>query len=84
LGCAGDRVERGGCRMGDGMRGEISREKMHYTSGDWVNRPEINLSGWPINRKGQRVGRLNAGATNMARKFLARYDQEQQAKKEVK
>lgn len=58
------------------MRGEISREPHYFTASEWINKPEINLSGWPINRKGQKLGRLNAGGTNAAKKLLARLKKE--------
>ena len=63
------------------MKGEVNRERHFFTEPHWVNRPEINLSGWPINRPGQKLARLNSGATNMGKKFLARYDKEQAAKR---
>lgn len=59
------------------MRGEVSREPHYFTSSEWINKPpSINLSGWPINRKGQTLGRLNAGATNRCKKLLARMEKE--------
>lgn len=58
------------------MRGEISREPRYFTSGEYVNRKEILLSSWPINKKGQHIGRINAGGTNMAKKMLARLEKE--------
>lgn len=62
------------------MRGEISREPHYFMSSEWINKPSINLSinlsGWPINRKGQTLGRLNAGSTNKAKKLLARMEKE--------
>lgn len=58
------------------MKGEVNRERPFFTEPHWVNRPEINLSGWPINRKGQTLGRLNAGATNRCKKLLARMEKE--------
>ena len=58
------------------MKGEISRERLYFTESHWVNRPEINLSGWPINRKGQRLGRINAGGTNKVKKMLVRLAKE--------
>lgn len=58
------------------MKGEVNRERHFFTEPHWVNRPEINLSGWPINRKGQTLGRLNAGATNRCKKLLARMEKE--------
>ena len=64
------------------MKGEISREPHYFTEGSWINKKEILLSGWPINKKALHVGRVNAGGTLKCMKFLARYDKEQQAKKE--
>ena len=58
------------------MKGEISREPHYFTSSEWVNRKEILLSGWPINKKAQHLGRINAGGTNMCRKMLARMEKE--------
>ena len=58
------------------MKGEVNREPRHFTSSEWINKPSINLSGWPINRKGQKLGRLNAGGTNKAKKMLARMEKE--------
>jgi hypothetical protein len=58
------------------MRGEVSRDRIYFTSGEMVNRKEILLSGWPINKKSQHLGRINAGGTNMVRKMLDRKEQE--------
>lgn len=58
------------------LKGEVNSERHFFTEPHWVNRPEINLSGWPINRPGQKLARLNSGATNMAKKFLARMEKE--------
>ena len=58
------------------MKGEVSREPHYFTSSEWINKPEIMLSGWPINRKAQHLGRINAGGTNKAKKMLARMEKE--------
>ena len=58
------------------MKGEISREPHYFTSSEWVNRKEILLSGWPINKKAKSVGRMNAGATNMCLQFIRRMEKE--------
>ena len=58
------------------MRGEMSREPQYFTSREWINKPEIMLSGWPINKKAQHLGRINAGGTNLAKTLLARMEKE--------
>ena len=58
------------------MKGEVNREPHYFTSPDWINKEPILLSGWPINKKARSAGRMNAGGTNMVKKFLARLDKE--------
>lgn len=58
------------------MRGETNRPAQYYTSSDWVNRKEIMLSGWPINKKANHVGRKQAGGINRAKGLIRRLEQE--------
>lgn len=58
------------------MKGETSREPHYFTEGSWINKPEILLSSWPINKKAKHIGRANAGSTNMVKKFVQRMDKE--------
>lgn len=58
------------------MRGETNRPAQYFTSSDWVNRKEIMLSGWPINKKANHAGRLQAGAKNRALALIRRLEQE--------
>lgn len=58
------------------MRGEIQPEPRHFTAGEWINKKEISLSGWPINRKANHVGRQQAGAINRAKGLIRRLEQE--------
>jgi hypothetical protein len=58
------------------LRGEINREPHYFTSSDWVNRKEIMLSGWPINKKANHAGRLQAGAKNRALALIRRLEAE--------
>ena len=69
-------MDSGSSRVGAILKGEVNRERHFFTEPHWVNRSEINLSGWSINRHGQKLARLNSGATNMAKKFLARMEKE--------
>lgn len=62
--------------MGELMKGEISREPHYFTEASWINKREVLLSGWPINKKAKHLGRINAGGTNMAKKMLARLEKE--------
>jgi hypothetical protein len=58
------------------VKGEISREPHYFTEGSWINKPEILLSSWPINKKAKHIGRLQAGGTNMCKKLLVRLTEE--------
>lgn len=58
------------------MRGEVNREPRHFTSSEWINKPEIVLSGWPINKKANHVGRKQAGGINRAKGLIRRLEQE--------
>lgn len=58
------------------MRGEVNREPHYFTSSDWVNRKEIMLSGWPINKKANHVGRKQAGGINRAKGLIRRLEAE--------
>lgn len=55
----------------------VGKPQYYFTHSEWINRDGPFLSGWPINRKGQRLGRINAGGTNMAKKMLARLEKEE-------
>ena len=58
------------------MRGEIQPEPRHFTAGEWINKKEISLSCWPINRKANHVGRQQAGAINRAKGLIRRLEAE--------
>ena len=58
------------------MKGELNREPHYFTEGSWINKREVLLSAWPINRKAGHIGRAQAGGTNMAKKLLARLTEE--------
>lgn len=58
------------------MKGEIQPEPRHFTAGEWINKKEISLSGWPINRKANHVGRQQAGAINRAKGLIRRLEAE--------
>ena len=60
------------CCIGETMKGEISREPHYFTEGSWINKPEILLSSWPINKKAKHIGRIQAGGTNMVKKLNER------------
>lgn len=58
------------------MKGEIQPEPRHFTAGEWINKKEISLSGWPINKKANHVGRQQAGAINRAKGLIRRLEAE--------
>jgi hypothetical protein len=64
------------CCIGETMKGEMNREPHYFTEASWINKPEILLSSWPINKKAKHIGRIQAGGTNMAKKLLARLTEE--------
>lgn len=58
------------------MRNETNREPHFFTAGEWVNKKEICLSEWPINKKALSVGRLNAGGTHKCLGLIRRLEAE--------
>jgi hypothetical protein len=56
------------------MKGETSREPHFYTSGEWINRKDIPLSNWPINKQKRHHGRVTAGGTVKAKLFIKKLD----------
>lgn len=58
------------------MKNETNREPHFFTAGEWVNKKEIMLSGWPINRKANHAGRQQAGAINRAKGLIRRLEAE--------
>ena len=45
-----------------------------YTSGEWINKKDIPLSNWPINKQKRHQGRVTAGGTVKAKLFLKKLD----------
>ena len=58
------------------MKGEMQPEPRHFTAGEWINKKEISLSGWPINKKANHAGRLQAGNQNRAKGLIRRLEAE--------
>ena len=45
-----------------------------YTSGEWINKKDIPLSGWPINKKANHRARLKTAVVGKAKAFLRKLD----------
>jgi hypothetical protein len=45
-----------------------------YTSGEWINKKDIPLSGWPINKKANNRARIKTAGVGKAKALLRKLD----------